>query len=51
MTGMTELLLVALVAVVLFAPSKLPNLARSLGSSLMEFKQAVGGKKKEEPSR
>lgn len=50
MTGMTEILLIALVAVVFFAPAKLPGLARAVGSSLIEFKHAVSGKKKEEPS-
>ncbi|GMU94301.1 MAG: hypothetical protein AMXMBFR4_33590 [Candidatus Hydrogenedentota bacterium] len=50
MTGMTEILLVALVAVLLFAPTKLPRLARAVGSTLIEFKHAVSGKKKEEPT-
>src|SRR5437588_3479386 len=38
--GTTELLMIALVALVLFGPRKLPELGRSLGKSLAEFKRA-----------
>ena len=38
--GTTELLVIALVALVLFGPRKLPELGRSLGKSLAEFKRA-----------
>ncbi len=37
--GVTELLLILLVVVLLFGAKKLPDLARSLGKSLGEFKK------------
>lgn len=38
--GTTELLVIVVVALVVFGPRKLPELARSLGKSLNEFKRA-----------
>src|SRR5918911_2793278 len=38
--GTTEMLLILVVALILFGPRKLPELARSLGKSLNEFKRA-----------
>ncbi|HVG29496.1 MAG TPA: twin-arginine translocase TatA/TatE family subunit [Pyrinomonadaceae bacterium] len=38
--GTTELLLILVAALVLFGPRKLPELSRSIGKSLNEFKRA-----------
>ena len=38
--GTTELLVILIVALILFGPRKLPELGRSLGRSLSEFKRA-----------
>ena len=38
--GTSELLLVAVAALLLFGPRKLPEISRSLGKSLAEFKRA-----------
>lgn len=38
--GTTELLVILVVALVLFGPRKLPQMSRSLGKSLGEFKRA-----------
>ena len=38
--GTTELLVIVIVALVLFGPRRLPELSRSLGKSLNEFKRA-----------
>jgi TatA/E family protein of Tat protein translocase len=38
--GTTELMVIALVALVIFGPRKLPEIGRSLGRSLAEFKRA-----------
>ncbi|HEX8922550.1 MAG TPA: twin-arginine translocase TatA/TatE family subunit [Pyrinomonadaceae bacterium] len=38
--GTTELLVILVVALILFGPRKLPQLSRSLGKSLSEFKRA-----------
>ncbi len=38
--GMPELLVILVVALVIFGPKKLPELARSLGKGFAEFKRA-----------
>src|ERR1043165_963230 len=38
--GTTELLVIAVVALVLFGPRKLPEIGRSVGKALGEFKRA-----------
>ncbi len=48
--GYQELLLILLIVLVLFGGSKLPDLARSLGSSVKEFKKGVSEAKDEATS-
>jgi TatA/E family protein of Tat protein translocase len=38
--GMPELIIIFVIALVIFGPRKLPELGRSLGKSLSEFKRA-----------
>jgi TatA/E family protein of Tat protein translocase len=38
--GMPELIVIFVIALILFGPRKLPELGRSLGKSLSEFKRA-----------
>lgn len=38
--GMTELLVILIVALIVFGPNKLPELARSLGRAMHEFRRA-----------
>jgi sec-independent protein translocase protein TatB len=38
--GMTELLVILAVALIVFGPTKLPELARSLGRAMNEFRRA-----------
>lgn len=38
--GMPELIIILVIALVVFGPQKLPELARSLGKGLAEFKRA-----------
>ena len=38
--GMPELIVIFVVALIVFGPRKLPELGRSLGKSLAEFKRA-----------
>ncbi|CAG7648894.1 Sec-independent protein translocase protein TatA [Paenibacillus solanacearum] len=39
--GFGELLLIGLLALILFGPNKLPELGRSLGKTIREFKQGA----------
>ena len=38
--GMPELIIIFMIALIIFGPRKLPELGRSLGKSLGEFKRA-----------
>jgi sec-independent protein translocase protein TatA len=45
--GFPELVIVLVVALLVFGPKKLPEMGRSLGKSIREFKQATSGLKDE----
>jgi sec-independent protein translocase protein TatA len=47
--GPLEIGIVLLIVLVVFGPKRLPQLGRSLGSGMREFKDAVTGKHKDEP--
>jgi sec-independent protein translocase protein TatA len=40
--GPTELILILAIALIVLGPKKLPDGGRSLGSSMREFKNAIG---------
>lgn len=42
--GIWEVLILLLVALLLFGPKRLPEMGRSLGRGLREFKDSVAGK-------
>jgi sec-independent protein translocase protein TatA len=46
--GPLEIIIVLVVVLLLFGPKRLPDLGRSLGSGMREFKDSVTGKDKEE---
>jgi sec-independent protein translocase protein TatA len=46
--GPLELIIVLVVVLVIFGPKRLPQLGRSLGSGMKEFKDSVTGKTKDE---
>ena len=48
--GWTEILIILGIILLLFGAKRLPDLARSLGKSLKEFKKGVGEDKKEDNS-
>jgi sec-independent protein translocase protein TatA len=41
--GPMEIILVLIVALIVFGPKKLPELGKSLGKSINEFKGSIGG--------
>lgn len=45
--GMGELLLILAIALLLFGPSKLPQLASGLGKAVRSFKKATSGSEDE----
>jgi sec-independent protein translocase protein TatA len=46
-----EILLILAIALLLFGSSKLPELGKSLGKAIQEFKNAVSGEKKDEDKK
>jgi sec-independent protein translocase protein TatA len=46
--GPLELAIVLIIALVIFGPKRLPELGRSLGRGLREFKSSVTGENKDE---
>jgi sec-independent protein translocase protein TatA len=45
--GPQELLLVLLIVVIIFGARKLPDLGKSLGEGIRNFKKSIGGKDKD----
>lgn len=41
--GIPELILILVIALIIFGPSKLPDIGKSLGKSIREFKNATSG--------
>ncbi|MEM0340647.1 MAG: twin-arginine translocase TatA/TatE family subunit [Acidilobaceae archaeon] len=41
--GLPELLVILLIILIVVGPAKLPELARALGASIREFREAVSG--------
>ena len=46
--GITEILLILVLALVVFGGSRLAGVGKALGQSIREFKKGVGSEKKEE---
>ena len=49
--GYQELLLILVIVLILFGAQRLPDLAKSLGSSVKEFKKGINEISKEEPTK
>jgi sec-independent protein translocase protein TatA len=46
--GPMELVIVFVIALIVLGPKRLPEVGRSIGSSMREFKDAISGEKREE---
>jgi sec-independent protein translocase protein TatA len=46
--GPTEIIIVLVIVLLVFGPKRLPDLGRSLGKGMREFKDSVTGKDKDE---
>jgi sec-independent protein translocase protein TatA len=49
--GPFELAIVLIIALVVFGPKRLPELGRSLGKGIREFRGSVSGESHDEPER
>jgi sec-independent protein translocase protein TatA len=49
--GPMELIVVLLIALIVFGPKRLPDLGRSLGGGMREFKNSITGGTQEERGR
>ena len=48
--GLPEVLIVLVIALIVFGPKRLPELGRSLGKGMREFKDSISGKGDDEES-
>lgn len=48
--GPTELLLILLIVVIIFGARRLPELGKSLGEGIKNFRKSIGGREKEKES-
>jgi sec-independent protein translocase protein TatA len=49
--GIQELLVILVIALVIFGPSKLPQIGSGLGKAIRDFKKGVSGDEAEESSK
>lgn len=49
--GPLELIIVLAIALIVLGPKKLPEVGRSIGSGLREFKDSVSGDRRDEEER
>ena len=47
--GITGLIVILIVALLVFGPKRLPEIGRSLGKGMREFKDSISGKDDDEP--
>jgi sec-independent protein translocase protein TatA len=48
--GIPGLILILVVALLVFGPKRLPEMGRSLGKGMREFKDSISGADKDEPA-
>ena len=48
--GVPELIIILIIGLIVFGPGKLPELGRSLGKTIREFRKVSNGIREEEPA-
>ena len=48
--GFPELIIISVIALLLFGPKRLPDVARGMGKSIHDFKKALNGEDETRPS-
>ena len=49
--GVPELMVILVIALVIFGPSKLPQIGSGLGKAIRDFKKGVTGNEDDEPAK
>lgn len=49
--GVPELVMILIIGLVIFGPGKLPEIGRSVGRSMKEFRQAMAGQETKEAEK
>jgi sec-independent protein translocase protein TatA len=49
--GPLELIVVLIIALIVLGPKRLPEVGRSVGKGMREFKEAISGENEEEPTK
>lgn len=49
--GLPEMIVLFVVALLVFGPKRLPDLAKNLGKGIRDFKKAMAGEDEDEPPR
>ncbi len=47
--GLTEIVIILVIILILFGPKKLPELARSIGNAVSEYRKGIAGSKPKKP--
>jgi len=47
--GLTEILVILVIILILFGPKRLPELARSIGEAVNEYRKGLAGTKPKKP--
>lgn len=49
--GMSELIVILIIALIIFGPGKLPEVGKAIGRGVMNFKKAISGESENEPDK
>jgi len=47
--GITEILIILIIILIVFGPKRLPQLARSIGDAVREYRKGMAGQKPKKP--